>query len=73
MALQKIELDKVKELAEKAHVKPAVVKGKEILRFMKKESPNLEEISWERFEEIRKKAKVAVYANGTWMKILKEK
>lgn len=73
MALQKITVEKAKELAKTAGVKPVVIKGTEILRFMKKESPNFQEISWEKFEEIVNKANLAVYANGTWMKILKEK
>lgn len=73
MALEKVSIEKAKEIAGKIGLKPTVVKNTEILRFAKKSSENLEEITWEKFDEIAKKSKVAVYVNGTWMKIMKEK
>lgn len=73
MALEKISLEKAKELAEKANVKPGKVKGTEILRFTKDASENIELISWEEFAQILSKNKLAVYASGSWMKIMREK
>jgi len=73
MPLEKISLEKAKELAEKANVKPGKVKGTDILRFTKGQSENIETISWEEFAKILAKNKLAVYASGTWMKIMREK
>ena len=73
MALEKITVAKAKEIANKTMVKPAVVKGTDVLRFMKNKSDNLEEIDWETFEANLKKHKLAVYASGTWMKIMRDK
>ncbi|MGB9636495.1 MAG: hypothetical protein ACPL1Y_04530 [Thermoplasmata archaeon] len=73
MALEKITIEKAKELANAANVKPAKVKGTEILRFAKSASENIELISWEEFEQILAKNKLAVYASGSWMKIMREK
>jgi hypothetical protein len=73
MALEKVTIEKAKELANKANVKPGKVKGTEILRFTKAESQNIEVITWEEFENILKKNKLAVYASGSWMKIMREK
>jgi len=73
MALEKISVDDAKKIASKVGVKPAVVKGTSLLRFMKNKSPNLEEISWDKFEDILKKNKLAVYASGQWMKIMRAK
>lgn len=73
MALEKISVAEAKKIASKVGVKPAVVKGTDLLRFMKNESENLKEITWDEFEKILKKNKLAVYASGEWMKIMREK
>ncbi|MEM3445276.1 MAG: hypothetical protein QW115_04835 [Thermoplasmata archaeon] len=73
MALEKITIEKAKELAAKANVKPGKVKGTEILRFAKGATENIELITWEEFQRILEKNKLAVYASGSWMKIMREK
>lgn len=72
MALEKITIEKAKEIAKDTGVKLAVVKGTDVIRFMKKKSDNLEEIDWNRFEDLLKKHNLAIYASGTWMKIMKD-
>ncbi len=71
MALKKISVSEAKSIASRVGVKPAVVKGTDVLRFMKNKSDNLEEIGWDRFETTLKDHNLAVYASGDWMKIMK--
>jgi hypothetical protein len=73
MVLQEISVDKAKEIANKTGLKPAKVKGTEIVRFMKNPRATLQEIDWDEFESIMKKNKLVIYASGTWMKIMKSK
>jgi hypothetical protein len=73
MVLQEISVDKAKEIAKKNGLKPAKVKGTSIVRFMKNPRETLQEIGWDELESTLKKNKLAVYASGTWMKIMKRK
>ena len=72
MSLEKITLDKAKVIAKKTGLKPARVKGTEIIRFMKNKRPTLEEITWDDFEGILKREKLGIFVSGTWMKIRRE-
>jgi hypothetical protein len=73
MALEQISIDKAKDIAKKNGLKPAKVKGTDIVRFMKNPRDTLEEITWEEMEKTLNKNKLAIYASGTWMKIMKVK
>ena len=71
MPLEKITLDRVKAIADDVGLNPGKVIGTELLRFYKKETSNIEPISWDDFEGILNSKGLAVYASGTWMKIMK--
>jgi hypothetical protein len=73
MVLQEISVDKAKDIAKKNGLKPAKVKGTDIVRFMKNPRDTLQEISWDEMEKTLKNNKLAIYASGTWMKIMKRK
>ena len=73
MVLQEISVDKAKDIAKKNGLKPAKVKGTDIVRFMKNPRDTLQEINWDEMEKTLKANKLSIYASGTWMKIMKRK
>jgi hypothetical protein len=75
LVMKKIELDEVKDLAEKYDLKPCRVPETKGVQIRKHGSPNLEDISWEEFENTLKKRKLAVYKaeKSDFLKIMKDK
>lgn len=71
--MKKIPIEEVKNIAEEFDLKPCKVKGEEVVNIRKKENENLEDISWEKFEEILNEKGLAVYkSKNDWLKIMKE-
>ena len=71
MAMEKIDFAKAKKIAENKGLKPGKVKGTEGIQFTKGNNNRLDVISWDEFEKILGKRKLAVYESGGWMKIMK--
>ena len=71
MAMEKIEFEKAKAIAEKKGLKPGKVKGTEGIQFTKGTNNRLDVISWDEFQSILGKRGLAVYESGGWMKIMK--
>lgn len=74
LAMRKISVEKAKEIAKKKRLKPGLVKGtKNGIQFTKGRNARLEEISWDEFEKILKRKRLAVYESGGWMKIMRDR
>jgi len=67
----KIGLDKARMIASNKGLKPGRVKGTEGVQFTKGSNNRLDVISWDDFEQIIAKRKLAIYESGGWMKIMK--
>lgn len=72
MVMEKISLDKAKEIAKKKGLKPGRVKGTNGVQFTKGNNARLQIVAWDEFEKTLKKRDLAVYESGGWMKIMKK-
>ncbi len=72
MVMEKISLDKAKDIAKKKGLKPGRVRGTNGIQFTKGNNARLEIISWEEFEKTLNKRNLAVFESGGWMKIMKK-
>ena len=72
MSMEKISVDKAREIAENKDLQPAIVKGTDGIQFTKGNNPRLKEIDWDDFREKLDDRGLAVYESGGWMKIMKE-
>jgi hypothetical protein len=72
MVMEKINLDKAKDIAKKKGLKPGRVKGTNGVQFTKGNNARLEIVSWEEFEKTLAKRSLAVFESGGWMKIMKK-
>ncbi len=71
MSMDVITIARAKVIAKNQGIKPGRVKGTEGVQFTKGQNPRIQEISWEDFEKALAKRGLAIYATGTWMKIMK--
>lgn len=71
MSMDVITLDRAKIIASNQGIKPGRVKGTEGVQFTKGKNPRIQPIEWNEFEEALKKRGLAIYASGSWMKIMK--
>jgi hypothetical protein len=72
MVMEKINLDKAKDIAKKKGLKPGRVKGTNGIQFTKGNNPRLETVTWDDFEKTLNKRSLAVFESGGWMKIMKK-
>jgi len=74
MGMEKIDMEKVKEIAEEYNLKPAKTKGSDVINIRKKPNDNLEDISWDEFERILEEKELAVYKaeDSDFLKIMNE-
>ncbi len=72
MVMEKINLEKAKEIAKIKGLKPGKVKGTDGVQFTKGSNTRLDVITWDEFEGILARRKLAVYESGGWMKIMNE-
>ena len=72
--MEKIDMEKVKEIAEEYDLKPAKTKGSDVINIRKKPNDNLEDISWDEFERILEEKGLAVYKaqDSDFLKIMKD-
>ena len=71
MAMEKIDFQKAKTIAEKKGLKPGQVKGTEGIQFTKGNNNRLTVITWDDFENRLNTRGLAVYESAGWMKIMK--
>ncbi len=72
MAMEKISVKKAKKIAKDKELKPARIKGTDIIQFTKSEDiARFEVIEWDNFEDALSRRGLAVYESGGWMKIMK--
>ncbi len=72
MSMEKISVDKAKEIAENKDLKPGLVKGTDGIQFTKGNNDRIRTVSWDEFEEKLDERDLAVYESGGWMKIMSE-
>jgi len=74
MGMEKIDMEKVMEIAEEYDLKPAKTKGSDVINIRKKPNDNLEDISWDEFERILEEKGLAVYKaqDSDFLKIMKD-
>ncbi|MGC8581175.1 MAG: hypothetical protein ACP5RS_00200 [Thermoplasmata archaeon] len=75
MGMNKITIEDAKKIAEKKGLLPGKVKGTDGVQFTKKNSEakeRIEVISWDEFEKLLNKKKLAIYESGGFMKIMKK-
>lgn len=72
MVMEKIPVKKAKKIAKDKKLRPARIKGTEIIQFTKSDDEiRFELIDWDNFEDALTKRGLAVYESGGWMKIMK--
>jgi ribosomal protein S10 len=73
--MEKISIEKMKALAKKYKLYPAKVKGQEVIMIRKHLGDNHEDVTWEEFERIMKKRKLAIYkaTESDFVKLMKDK
>jgi hypothetical protein len=73
-ALRKISIQQARDVAARARIYPAVVRGTTTLRFSRLPmDPKLEAISWEQFERYARDRGVVVYEAGGWLRIMRDR
>jgi len=72
--MEKIDIEKVKEIAEEYNLKPAKTKESDVVNIRKKSNDRLEDISWDEFERILEEKELAVYKaeDSDFLKIMKK-
>ncbi len=72
MSMEKISVEKAKEIAEEKDLEPGLVKGTEGIQFTKGNNDRIKTVDWDEFEEKLDERGLAVYESGGWMKIMSE-
>jgi len=72
MSMEKITVEKAKEIADEKGLKPGKVKGTDGVQFTKGDNDRIETISWDDFEDLLDDRGLAVYESGGWMKIMED-
>jgi hypothetical protein len=69
--MEKIGVPEARRIAEKKSLQPGRVKGTDGIQFTASGSERVEIITWEEFESILKKRRLAVYESNGFMKVMK--
>jgi len=69
--MQKITVEKAQKIATKARLRPARVKGTDVLQFTRRGGVNFEILGWDDFATTLKTRRLAVYESGGFMKIMR--
>ncbi len=72
MVMEEISLDDARKICEKKGLKPARVRGTEIVQFGREGSPRLEIISWDEFGRTLRERGLGIYEENGWLKIMKK-
>lgn len=71
MVMTRIPLERAQRIATKAGLRPARVKGTEVVQFTRRGGANLEVIDWGQFETTLRERRLRVYESDGWLKIMK--
>lgn len=73
MVMEKITLNKAKEIANKKGIKPGRVRTtQDGIQFTKGGNKNVEPITWDQFEISLNKRNLAIFESSGWLKIMKK-
>ncbi len=72
MSMEKISVEKAKDIAEDKDLKPGLVEGTDGIQFTKGDNDRIKPIPWGEFEEKLDERDLAVYESGGWMKIMSD-
>jgi hypothetical protein len=67
--LKRITLEEAKKLAERRGLKPARLKGTEIISFVRDYGTRYAPLSWEELEKLVKENEGEIYESNGWIKI----
>lgn len=70
MAMEKIDVEKAKEIAEEKGLKPGKVITTNGVQFTYGDNENVDVIDWDEFERLLEKRDLAVFNSDGWMKIM---
>jgi len=75
MTMDKISIEEMKALAKKYKLHASKVRGEEVIAIRKHPSDRFDDITWEEFEKIMKKHKLAIYkaSESDFVKLMKDK
>lgn len=69
--MEPIDVDKAQSIAQKKGLKPARVKGTEIIQFTREGGSRFEIIQWPDFQSALDQRGLQVFESSGWMKIMK--
>ena len=72
MSMYPITVARAKQIANNQGIMPGRVNGTEGVQFTKGNNPRITPISWDEFEAALDKRGLAIFATGSWMKIMKK-
>lgn len=72
MSMELITLARAQQIAKNQGIMPGRVNGTEGVQFTKGSNPRISPISWEEFSATLEKRGLAIFATGSWMKIMKK-
>jgi len=72
LAMEQISIERAQIIAKNVGLVPGRVKGTEGVQFTKGSNNRLNVITWDEFVEALENRGLAIYASGTWMKIMKK-
>jgi len=72
MVMKQISVLEAKRVAMEKGLKPAKIRGTEIVQFTKKGGERFEVLDWDEFESTLAQRGLAVYESGGWMKIMQK-
>ncbi len=72
MSMEVITIARAQQIAKNQGIGPGRVKGTEGVQFTKGNNPRIEPISWDEFIAALEKRNLAIFATGSWMKIMKK-
>lgn len=69
--MNQIDVSRAQAIASKAGLKPAKVKGTEVVQFTRRGGQRFEVIAWSDFQSTLEDRGLHVYESGGWLKIMK--
>ena len=69
--MSQIDVSRAQSIASKAGLKPARVKGTDVLQFTRRGGTNFEVIDWSTFTSTLEERGLHVYESSGWLKIMK--
>ena len=71
MSMEKISLLEARKIADKKGLKPGMVRGTNGVQFTRGKNERIQPVTWEEFEGVLRKRRLAVYESGGYMKVMR--